>query len=58
LTPIFLQRPISQGEIEDKFRNQALYSLEPHQVDPIIETIYRFETIEDISAFMLLLQGS
>lgn len=52
------QRPISQGEIEDKFRNQALYSLKPNQIDQVIETICQFETIEDIAAFMPLLQGS
>lgn len=51
------RRPLSKSEIEGKFRNQALYSFEPPRVDQIIETIYRFETLEDISAFMSLLQG-
>lgn len=52
------RNPISNQAIEEKFRNQALYSLEPSQVERIIEKIYEFETIEDISTLMSLLAGA
>jgi 2-methylcitrate dehydratase PrpD len=51
------RNPLSNQKIEDKFRNQALYSLEANQVERIIEKIYEFETIEDISTLMSLLAG-
>jgi 2-methylcitrate dehydratase PrpD len=52
------RNPISQAEIEDKFRNQALYALKPDQVDAVIDSIYHFEDIADVSTFMPLLKGS
>ena len=51
------RNPISQQEIEDKFKDQASYSLKPDEVEPIIQKIYEFEDIEDISTLMSLLAG-
>jgi 2-methylcitrate dehydratase PrpD len=52
------RNPLSQQEIEDKFTNQALYSLKADVVETIKEKIYEFETIEDISTLMPLLAGA
>jgi 2-methylcitrate dehydratase PrpD len=52
------RNPLSQQEIEDKFRNQAFYSLKVDEVEMIMEKIYEFETIEDISTLMSLLAGA
>jgi 2-methylcitrate dehydratase PrpD len=52
------RNPLSKKEIEEKFKNQALYSLKVHEVETIMKKIDEFETIEDISVFMSLLAGS
>jgi 2-methylcitrate dehydratase len=52
------RNPLSQQEIEDKFTNQALYSLKADVVETIKEKIYEFEAIEDISTLMPLLAGA
>ena len=52
------RHPISQSNIEDKFRNQALYVLGSEDVDRVMEEIYAFEKLEDISDLMSLLMGN
>lgn len=52
------QRPISQSEIEGKFRNQALYALAPDEVDQVMDKIDALEKLEDVGDLMSLLTGS
>lgn len=52
------QRPLSQSEIEDKFRNQAMYALDPADVDRVMKTIYSFEKLDDIGDLMSMLMGN
>ena len=52
------RNPLSQQKIEDKFRNQAAYAIEPDQIEAVIQKIYEFESIEDISDLMSLLAGN
>jgi 2-methylcitrate dehydratase len=51
------RNPLTGGEIEDKFRNQALYSLEEDQVEKAIAAIYDFENLDSVSDLMSLLAG-
>jgi 2-methylcitrate dehydratase PrpD len=51
------RNPLSKTEIEAKFRNQAACCLDPQTVDAVVDKIYDFENIEDISAFMPMLIG-
>jgi 2-methylcitrate dehydratase PrpD len=52
------QNPLNIEEIEDKFRNQAMYSFKADEVEMIMKKIYEFETLEDISSLMSLLAGA
>jgi 2-methylcitrate dehydratase PrpD len=52
------RNPLSQQKIEDKFRNQAAYVLEPDQIEAVIQQIYEFEALENVSSLMALVQGS
>jgi 2-methylcitrate dehydratase PrpD len=51
------ERFISQIDIEDKFRNQALYALDPADVERAVQKIYKFEKLNDIFDLMSLLMG-
>jgi 2-methylcitrate dehydratase PrpD len=51
------RNPLSIQEIEDKFRNQALYSLEEEEVEEAIQLIYDFENLDSVSYLMSLLTG-
>jgi 2-methylcitrate dehydratase len=51
------RNPLSDREIEDKFRNQALYSLEEDEVEEAMRTIYDFENLDSVSDLMSLLAG-
>jgi len=49
------RNPLSKDEIETKFRNQAAHCLDPETVDTVVDKIFDFENIEDISEFMPML---
>ena len=51
------RNPLTDGEIEDKFRNQAEYVLGDDEIERVISTILDFEKLEDISELMSLLAG-
>jgi 2-methylcitrate dehydratase PrpD len=51
------RNPLTGREIEDKFRNQALYSLEEDGVEKVIRTIYDFENLDSVADLMSLLAG-
>jgi len=51
------RNPLTQQEIEGKFRNQALYSLSEQEVEEVIEQIYDFENLDDVSDLMSSLIG-
>jgi 2-methylcitrate dehydratase PrpD len=51
------RNPLTDREIEDKFRNQALYSLQEEEVEEAIRTIYDFENLDSVSDLMSLLTG-
>jgi 2-methylcitrate dehydratase PrpD len=51
------RNPLTSGEIEDKFRNQALYSLEEDEVEEAMRAIYDFENLDSVSDLMSLLAG-
>jgi 2-methylcitrate dehydratase PrpD len=51
------RNPLTQQEIEDKFRNQAAYVLGEKEVEAVIAKIYDWENIEDISVLMSALAG-
>ena len=51
------RNPLSDQEIESKFRNQAAYVLEEGEIDRVIEQIYDLENIEDVSDLMSSLAG-
>ena len=51
------RNPLSDGEVEDKFRNQALYSLNEEEVEEAIEVIADFENLDSVSDLMSLLTG-
>ena len=50
--------PLTNQEIEDKFRNQASYSLKAGEIETAIQRIYDFENIDDVSDLMSRLAGS
>jgi len=52
------RNPLSNQEIEDKFRNQALYVLKDDQVGEVIEKIHDLENIDDISKLISSLSGN
>jgi 2-methylcitrate dehydratase PrpD len=49
------KNPLSKAEIEAKFRSQAAHCLDNQTVDTVVEKIFDFENIEDISTFMPML---
>jgi len=51
------RNPLSDREVEDKFRNQALYSLKEEEVEKAIEVIADFENLDSVSDLMSLLTG-
>lgn len=51
------RKPLSSQEIEDKFRNQAAYALPEEEIDRVIDSVYGFENILDISNLMAHLSG-
>jgi len=51
------RNPLTQQEIEGKFRNQAAYVLEEKEIERVIGKIYDLENIEDISDLMSSLAG-
>lgn len=51
------RNPLPDREIEDKFRNQALYSLEEQEVEKAIDVIYDLENLDSVSDLMSLLTG-
>jgi len=51
------RNPLTQQEIEGKFRNQAAYVLEEKEIERVIGKIYDLENIEDISDLMSFLAG-
>jgi 2-methylcitrate dehydratase len=51
------RNPLTQQEIEDKFRNQAAYVLQEAEIDAVIDRIYEFDSIEDVSDLMSSLKG-
>jgi 2-methylcitrate dehydratase PrpD len=51
-----LQNPMSQGELEDKFRNVSHSYMKGHKIEGILELIGRFEKLEDINKVTELLR--
>ena len=51
------RNPLTQQEIEGKFRNQAAYVLEEEEIERVIAKIYDLENIEDVSDLMSSLAG-
>jgi 2-methylcitrate dehydratase PrpD len=51
------RRPLTYQEIEDKFRNQSEYVLEPQEIDRAIDRILHMEELEDIADLTALLAG-
>jgi 2-methylcitrate dehydratase PrpD len=49
------KNPLSKAEIEAKFRSQAAHCLDAETVDTVVDKIFDFENIEDISTFMPML---
>lgn len=49
------RRPMSDREVEDKFRSLARGKLSRAQVSQVIELVWRLETVKDIGALMPLL---
>jgi 2-methylcitrate dehydratase PrpD len=51
-------KPLPLQEIEEKFRRQASYSLEPDEIERAIEMIDNFENLGNVSDLMSSLAGS
>ena len=51
------RNPLTQQEIEGKFRNQAAYVLEEDEIERVIGKIYDFENLDSISDLMSSLSG-
>ncbi|MGD2147182.1 MAG: MmgE/PrpD family protein [Anaerolineae bacterium] len=51
------RNPLTVEEIEDKFRNQALYSLDEEEVEDAMGMIADFENLDSVSGLMSLLAG-
>jgi 2-methylcitrate dehydratase len=51
-------KPLPLQEIEEKFRRQASYSLEPDEIERAIEMIDNFENLGNVSDLMSSLTGS
>jgi 2-methylcitrate dehydratase PrpD len=49
------RNPLSKAEIEAKFRSQAAHCLDAETIDTVVDKIFDFENIEDISTFMPML---
>jgi len=49
--------PLTDQEIEEKFRNQASYSVKEEEIETVIRKIYDLENIDDISDLMVSLAG-
>ncbi len=50
--------PLTDREREEKFRHLASYSLKNHEIATVIERVYEFEKIDDVSEVMSTLSGS
>jgi 2-methylcitrate dehydratase PrpD len=44
-----LHRPMTDRELEDKFRDQALLALAPAQIDTLIDLCWRIDELEDVA---------
>jgi 2-methylcitrate dehydratase PrpD len=51
------RNPLTDREIEGKFRNQAEYVLEGNEIERVIGSILDFEKLADVSELMSLLAG-
>lgn len=51
------RNPLTQDEIEDKFRNQASFVLGEEDISRVVEMIADFENLSDISGLMAILAG-
>jgi 2-methylcitrate dehydratase PrpD len=51
------RNPLTVEEIEDKFRNQALYALDEEEVEDAMGMIADFENLDSVSGLMSLLAG-
>jgi 2-methylcitrate dehydratase PrpD len=49
--------PLTRQEVEDKFRDQASYSLKDGEIEGVIQKIYDFEKLDDVSDLMSHLAG-
>ena len=45
-----LKRPMSNTQLEEKFRNQAVLALPPAQVEQLIDQCWRIEELDDVGA--------
>ncbi len=50
------KNPMSDAEIEDKFRSMACKLMDEAQIDRLMKTIYRLEHLDDIGRLMRLLR--
>ena len=51
------RNPLSMEQIEDKFRNQAAYSLREQEIETAIQKIHDLENINDLNDLMSTLAG-
>jgi len=47
-----IHRPLSDRQLEEKFRDQALAILPPDQVDRVIELCWRLDTLDDLGELL------
>jgi len=52
------QNPLTQLEVEEKFRNQASYCLKDHEIDSVMRHIDDFENLGNIKDLMGILAGT
>jgi len=44
-----VQRPMSDGQLDDKFREQAVLALPPEQVEALLDLCWRIDELEDVN---------
>jgi 2-methylcitrate dehydratase PrpD len=47
-----LARPLSDRQLDAKFRDQAVLALPPSQVDDVLASCWRLDTLDDVGAFV------
>ena len=47
-----LKRPLTDAQLNAKFRDQAVLALPPSQVDEILALCWRLDRLDDVGAFV------